>query len=55
MENYRNYLVFKVMKKSGRKTILERNLTRAEAQRIVKRDIEINPKADKYMICFREM
>lgn len=46
------YKVFKVMRKSSRKTIIAKNLTEAQAQKIVKDDILINPDAEKYMVCY---
>ena len=36
------YKVFKIMRKSSRKTIIAKNLTEAQAQKIVQDDILIN-------------
>ena len=46
------YKVFKIMRKSSRKTIIAKNLTEAQAQKIVQDDILINSEAEKYMICY---
>ena len=42
------YKVFKVFKKSGRRSIIERGLTREEAKRIV----ASYPKNNTSMVCF---
>jgi len=46
------YKVLKVMRKTGNKYLIEKNLTEAEAQRVVKRDIEENPNALRYMYSY---
>jgi hypothetical protein len=55
MTEEKNYLVFKTYRNINRKTVLAKNLTRKEAQDMVKEDIKINPKAEKYMVCFDKM
>jgi len=46
------YKVYKVMRKTGNKKLIEKNLTEAQAQRLVKSDIENNPNALKSMYCY---
>lgn len=46
------YKVFKVMRTSSKKTIIAKNLTEAQAQKMVQSDILINPDAKKYMTCY---
>lgn len=55
MEKEQKYKVIKVMKKSGRKTLIEKNLTEKEAQRLVATDEVNNPNATKYMWCYYKM
>lgn len=46
------YKVYKVMRKTGNKKLIEKNLTEEQAQRLVKADIKNNPQALKYMYCY---
>lgn len=55
MEKQIQYKVLKVMKKSGRKTLIQKNLTLSEAQRLVQTDQVNNPDALRYMWCYYKM
>lgn len=49
------YKTVMVYKNSGRKVTVDTHLTRKEAQRQVKEDIETNPNANTKMLVFYEM
>jgi hypothetical protein len=44
--------VIKIMKKSGRTSIIEKGLTEAESQRYVQNDIEENGSNSRSIICY---
>lgn len=48
----KRYKVYRVYKTSYRKKLIEKGLTRPEAQRLVQKDIEINPDAKRSMLVF---
>lgn len=48
------YKVVKLMRISRRRQILERNLTEAEAQRVVQRDINENGNSTRSMILYEK-
>jgi len=56
MSEENNYLVKKIYKSGDKPSeILEEDLTRKEAQAIVREDIEDNPDCEEYMIVFDSM
>jgi hypothetical protein len=55
MEKEQLFKVMKIMKKSGRQTLIEKNLTEEQARRLVATDEVNNPDAIKYMWCYYKM
>ena len=48
------YKVIKMMRVSGRRQIIEKNLTQAQAQRLVQRDIDTNGTNTRSMIIYEK-
>lgn len=53
MQN-KKYIVFRTERNENKKTVIQKNLTEKQAQKLVQDDIKINPTSEKYMIVYTE-